>query len=155
VTIYYRTDGQTPTQSDQTVASGSTVAVGRSMTLTARAFRTGFTPSHVATATYTMVVATATPSPTGGTSPAPATVTLTSQTPNALIYYSTDGSTPNTNSTLYTGPFTISTTSLLQTIATRNNWTSSGVFSTVYHFNYGTLAAPTFTPAAGTNPTSV
>src|SRR5262249_29267307 len=86
---------------------------------------------------------------------APVTVTITSTTPNVVIYYTTDGSTPNSNSSTYTGPFTISTTSLLQTIATRTGWTSSSVFGTLYRFNYGTLAAPTITPASGTNTSSV
>ena len=37
-------------------------------------------------------------------------VTITDSTPNAQIFYTTDGSIPSTGSTLYTGPFTIAST---------------------------------------------
>ena len=47
-------------------------------------------------------------SPNGGRFPGLSqSVTITSLTTNAAIYYTLDGSTPSTGSTLYTGPFTV------------------------------------------------
>ncbi len=50
--IYYTTDGSTPTQSSQSIASGGTVAVNQSLTLNAGAFETGVAASPVTTAAY-------------------------------------------------------------------------------------------------------
>jgi hypothetical protein len=53
--IHYTTNGSDPTESDPVIASGSTVVVDHSLTLKARAFRTGFTTSAVRSTTYTVV----------------------------------------------------------------------------------------------------
>jgi chitinase len=42
------------------------------------------------------------------------TVTITTETPDAEIRYTTDGSEPDASSTLYTGPISISTRTTLQ-----------------------------------------
>jgi Chitobiase/beta-hexosaminidase C-terminal domain/Pectate lyase superfamily protein len=47
-------------------------------------------------------------SPAGGAISNPATVTLADRGNNHSIYYTTDGSTPSTSSTLYTAPFQVS-----------------------------------------------
>jgi alpha-tubulin suppressor-like RCC1 family protein len=53
--IHFTTNGLDPTESDPVIASGSTVFVDHSLTLKARAFRSGFTTSAVQSATYTVV----------------------------------------------------------------------------------------------------
>jgi len=53
-TIAYTTDGTDPTESDPTLAAGETVQVDRSLTLRARAWKAGLTPSAVADASYTI-----------------------------------------------------------------------------------------------------
>src|SRR5205823_7196612 len=55
-------------------------------------------------------------SPSGGTYVSSVVVTLTDSSPGATIYYTTDGSTPTTASTQYTGP--ISVTQITTTMAT-------------------------------------
>ena len=50
--IYYTTNGSTPTQSSQSIASGGTVLVASTLTLMAQAFETGYTASSVTTAAY-------------------------------------------------------------------------------------------------------
>ncbi len=45
------------------------------------------------------------------------TVDISSLDPNTTIYYTTDGSTPGTGSTQYTGPFTLNQTSVVKAIA--------------------------------------
>ena len=56
-------------------------------------------------------------SPGGGTYSSPQSVKLTSQTPDAVIYYTTNGSTPTPTSTQYTGPVTVANSLTLKTIA--------------------------------------
>jgi len=53
--IHYTTNGNDPTESDPVVVSGATVTVDHSLTLKARAFRSGFSTSDVKSAVYTVV----------------------------------------------------------------------------------------------------
>ena len=56
-------------------------------------------------------------SQTSGYYSGPFDLTLTSTDPNALIYYTTDGSSPDNTANLYTAPFNISSTSVVKAIA--------------------------------------
>jgi len=51
-TIHYTTNGAEPTESDQVIASGSTLAVNNSMTLRTKAWKSGMTPSDAGIAVY-------------------------------------------------------------------------------------------------------
>ena len=53
--IHYTTNGSDPTESDPVVVSGTAVAVDHSLTLKAKAFRTGFTASEIKSAAYTVL----------------------------------------------------------------------------------------------------
>lgn len=55
--------------------------------------------------------------PTGGTYSAPPSVTMTHPTAGALIFYTRDGSTPDTSSFLYSGPVSINTSATLRALA--------------------------------------
>lgn len=55
------------------------------------------------------------------------TVTITCATADASIYYTTDGSTPTTSSTLYEGAFNISETATVKAIAVLNGYENSSV----------------------------
>lgn len=57
------------------------------------------------------------------------TVTITCATPGVKIYYTTDGSTPTTESTLYSNPFVIASAVTVKAIAVRSHYTDSGVTS--------------------------
>ena len=63
------------------------------------------------------LTATPTFSPASGTYTSTQSVTIKDSTPNASIYYTTDGSTPSTGSTLYSGPIQVATSKTIQAIA--------------------------------------
>jgi hypothetical protein len=77
---------------------------------------------------------TATPvfSPGSGTYSTLLWVTITDSDTNATIYYTTDGTTPTTGSTQYTGPIEVATTETIQAIATAPNDIQSAVASATF-----------------------
>ena len=106
-------------------------------TLEAIAVATGDTNSAVASAAYTItpsmpVVSTPTFSPAAGTYTSAQSVTISDATPGATIYYTTNGTTPTTSSTAYTGPITVSSTETLEAIAVATGDTNSAVASAAY-----------------------
>ena len=70
--------------------------------------------------------------PAAGTYPAAQTVSITSSTYNSSIYYTTDGSTPDNTSTLYTAPISIATTTTLKAIAIKIGYDDSPVTTGEY-----------------------
>ena len=77
-------------------------------------------------------------------------MTISDATSGATIYYTTNGTTPTTSSTRYTGPITVSSTETLEAIAVATGDTNSAVASAAYTINVPVVATPTFSPAAGT-----
>jgi hypothetical protein len=134
--IYYTTNGSTPTTSSA-MYSGP-ITVSSTETLEAIATATGYTTSGIMIGVYTInlpAAATPTFSPTAGTYSSTQTVTISDTTPNAVIYYTTNGSTPTTSSAVYSGPITVSSTETLEAIATATGYTTSGVATAVYAIN--------------------
>jgi alpha-tubulin suppressor-like RCC1 family protein len=149
-TVHYTLDGATPTESDPTIASGSSLTIDQTRTLKALAWKTGLGASNLASAIYTLSVAAPSFSPAGGTYTTPKTVTISTTSPGATIRYTLDGSTPTEASAVYASPLEIGTSTSVKAIGLRTNWTSSAVASATYTMNFGTLAAPTISPGTGT-----
>ena len=148
-TIYYTINGTTPTTSSAVYAGP--VNVSSTETLQAIAIASGYSASSVASAAYTITQPAAAPtfSPAGGTYTSAQTVTIADSTPSAIIYYTTNGTTPTTSSTVYAGPITVSSTETLQAIATASSYSTSSVASAAYTVT-PIAAAPTFSPVGGT-----
>ncbi len=92
---------------------------------------------------------TATPSfsVAGGTYSSDQLVTISCTTSGANIYYTTNGGTPTSSSTRYTGAIPITSTTSLKAIATASGYTDSTVATVTYTLK---VATPVITPVAGT-----
>ena len=148
-TIYYTTNGATPTTSS-TKYTGA-ISVAASATVKAVAIATGYSLSAAASAAYTIQKVTANPtfSPAAGTYNGAQSVTITSATSGAAIYYTTNGATPTTSSTKYTGAISVAASAAVKAVAIATGYSLSAVASAAYTIQKVT-ASPTFSPAAGT-----
>ncbi|WP_263359825.1 chitobiase/beta-hexosaminidase C-terminal domain-containing protein [Acidicapsa ligni] len=87
--------------------------------------------------------------PAGGTYNSSQAVTISDTTQNAVLYCTTDGSTPTTSSPRCAQPTTVYQTEFLQAIAVVPGKTTSNVAAAAYTINLNTVATPSFTPAGG------
>jgi hypothetical protein len=111
-TIYYTTNGTTPTTASSIYSTA--IPVSANTTIKFFAQDSVGNVSSVQTATYTIdtVAPTVTVTPNAGTYGSAQTVTISSN--EGTIYYTTDGSTPTTGSTVYSTPFSVSSTSTVK-----------------------------------------
>src|SRR5271165_3666745 len=137
--IFYTLDGTTPATSagGSTLAYSIPITVSASETINAIATASGYSPSAVATAAYVIKSQVAAPtfSPGAGTYSSPQTVAISTTSPNASIYYTTNGTTPTTSSTVYTAPLTVSASETVQAMATASGFFNSNVSSAAYTIN--------------------
>ena len=137
------------------VASGPGTVVGSMLTITGvgtvvvaanQAGNANYTAAPQVTQSIVVnaagVAATPTFSPVAGTYTAAQSVTISDTTTGATIYYTTNGSTPTTSSTVYSGAITVASTETLEAIAAATGYTTSAVASAAY-----TIASPA--PAIG------
>ncbi|MFZ0392986.1 MAG: chitobiase/beta-hexosaminidase C-terminal domain-containing protein, partial [Terracidiphilus sp.] len=135
-TIYYTSDGTTPTTSSTPYADPITVS--STETIEAMAASSGHGNSLVVTATFALNLPGGTPapapqfSPAGGSYSAAQPVTITDSAPGAMIYYTLDGSAPTDASTLYTAPVTVSVSAVLQAVAIAPDYTPSNIAAASY-----------------------
>jgi len=70
--------------------------------------------------------------PAPGSYAGPQMITISDTTPNAAIYYTTDGTTPTTASKRYSGPVVITQTTMVQAVAIASGYTMSQVVTATY-----------------------
>jgi hypothetical protein len=133
-TIRYTLDGTDPTSGS--ALYNAALTLGSTVTVKARAFKAGMSDSPVSSATFTKVtistVATPNISPAGGAFTQSVAVTLTTATAGATIRYTTNGVDPTANSTLYSSPFPVTTTTTVKARAFKAGLTDSPVATAVY-----------------------
>lgn len=83
--------------------------------------------------------------PAGGTYTTAQSVSIADTTPNAVIYYTLDGSTPTTSSTKYTAAIKVTATTTIKTFAVASGYGASAVSTAQY-----TLSAGSTTPGSPT-----
>ena len=162
-TVRYTTNGSDPTATSPVYQNPIQIGLDSSMTIKARAFLSGWTPSQVYTAQYTVTGQVQLPtqvfSPAGGTYQTAQTVTLNTATSpaGATLRYTTDGTIPTENSAAYTAPINLplNSNTTIRVKAFKADWTPSETVAATYVIT-GQIAfnTPVFTPAAGTYQTA-
>ena len=86
--------------------------------------------------------------PPGGSYSTAQSVNIANGSSSSTIYYTTNGTTPTTSSTVYTGPIAVGATETLKAIAVASGYGPSAVASAAYSIA-PVLPAPTFSPDRG------
>ena len=159
-TLTYTTDGSPPT-TDSTVYSGA-FTLTNSATVKVFGVAAGFNPSAIAVSSFTVIipppVATPVLTPAGGTFTNSVLVALSCATSGATLKYTTDGSTPTTDSTVYSGAFTLTNSATVKALGVAPGFNPSAVaIGSITVIIPPPVATPVITPAGGkfTNSVSV
>jgi hypothetical protein len=132
--IYYSLNDADPVTNGSEYASPLTI--NSSLTVKAATIRAGWTPS-VATFRYSFDGSIQPPSfsPSAGTYASAQSVRITSDTPGAMIYFTTDGSEPTTNSPLALAPIEVAVNTRIRAIAAVSGVNVSGSREAIYQIN--------------------
>lgn len=138
-TIYYTLDGTTPTPASKQYSTPLTISTNT--TLKAIGTASGYAQSGVVTATFTFSSGNQAPTPTftpaAGTYSSAQSVTLSDSDASAVIYYTTDGSTPSASSTKYTAAIQVSASETIEAIAIDPADANSNVATAAYVIQTG------------------
>jgi hypothetical protein len=115
-TIYYTTNGDTPTTSSAKYSTPIAVGAAGTAAVTIKAFAIASNQSPSNTVVGTFTPATAASTPTFTCSADNKSVTLAPATPNDIVFYTTDGTAPSRSSSSITAATTVSFSSTSQPI---------------------------------------
>lgn len=135
--VYYTLDGSEPTESSTACPAGDSIEVAVTTTIKARGYKSGMNPSGIAEATYTIDLPNVdTPffEPAEGLYAAPQDIIIHCTTADARIFYTTDGSDPDTNSTefIFQTVIPVSSTITIRARGFKDDMDPSAVASATY-----------------------
>ncbi len=156
--IYYTTDGSIPTNASTLYTAP--IVISQATTINAITIKDGIKSSVVETFNYIILtsnkVAAPTASPAAGSVASGTPVTLSTSTEGATIYYTVDGSIPNTFSAVYSDPIMLTNLTsgievkTIKAVAVKEAMESSSV--AVYEYSVlpqDSVQAPTASPTSG------
>lgn len=147
-TIKYTLNDPTPPSPTYGSVYSGPLTINGAALMKAIAYKDGWTPSGVVSASYTMSTLAPAFSPDAGHYSGSQSVTISSGTSGSLIHYTTDGSTPtSSNGTPYSGPVSVTGSLTLKAIAYRTGYSDSSVSSATYTLPCAVVVA---SPAGGT-----
>lgn len=123
--IYYTTDGSEPTE--QSILYNAPIKIDRNTTIKAYAVKDDYLDSEVVTYDYKLLKASNPDIMFGEDIMGGKTVELSSDTADAKIYYTIDGSEPNETSTLYESAVSIYDDTTVKAIAIKKGYLNSNV----------------------------
>ncbi len=128
--IRYTTDGSDPTSASQLYSAP--VHLTSTTTIKAYARKEGMDDSAVTSATFTIVAPAPSFTPDGGAFTEATQVTISCPGVDATIYYTLDGSTPASSSSVCDGPLTLTEPTTVKAIACVEGMDDSAVSSAVF-----------------------
>lgn len=131
-TIYYTTDGETPSSASNKYTGP--ITLDKSMTIKAIAIKEGLVDSAVTEETYTVKVKAPTIALKSGSFKTDQSTTLSSATADSRLYYTLDGTDPSAESTLYESAISLTRNSKLRVIAVKDGLESSEIVGEDYTF---------------------
>lgn len=143
--IYYTLDGSEPT--DQSILYDGPFEITASGSVIAKAYKDGMFSSALASSTYTIIpplAPTPTFSPSAGIYDDPVIVHIQTAGSGTRIYYTLDGSTPDSTSNLYTAGIEIDSTTRIKAFSTKDGYTPSQIGSATFTILPPGVAAPVF-----------
>jgi hypothetical protein len=144
--IYYTLDGSTPTTASPTYIGPFSINGGA--TIRTFAVETNYSNSSVQSINYPLVqVATPVFNPANGAVPPETPISISCATPGSTIYYTLDGSTPTTNSLMYSDPIMFQTNFVLEAFGFENGYNNSSVAT--LNYTLAGVATPGFNPSSG------
>ena len=137
--IYYTTDGTDPT--DKSTPYTAPFTIDSNTTIKAIAIEEGKEKSAVVSQEYKITISDSVEKqqvtapvirPESGAFTSAQEITIVSATKDAVIYYTTDGSQPTTQSTKYTAPVKLAKSATIRAIAVKNGWEDSEITTVAY-----------------------
>lgn len=155
--IYFTTNGNDPSKTSSLYSAPIALNTPGAVIIKARAYFGERSPSPVTQALFTVSASgvSAAPSITPDSGNYEESVQVTISSPDASIYYTTDGSTPSESSTPYSTPFTLTTegTLTVKSVAKETGKALSAVVEKTYTISaeeIETVATPVIAPAGPT-----
>lgn len=131
VRLYYTIDNSEPDEHSLIYIDGITIPENSEFTVKAKAYKDNFFASETKEVFIKVTGQVKSPEifPQDLIYQEPVQITISEQTEGSIIYFTTDGSEPDSTKLVYTEPFTITENTIIKAIAYKQDWKKSNVIS--------------------------